>query len=83
MTMLQATSVAPAQSVCAAAIKRLLHYWENRQKRRALAQLCSLNPRILRDFGIDRSELTSIVYGDSKGRRRRCAENLAAPWAGR
>jgi uncharacterized protein YjiS (DUF1127 family) len=65
------------------AMKRLLHYWENRQKRRALAQLRSLNPRILRDIGIDRSELTSIVYGDSKGRRRRCTENLAAPWAGR
>jgi len=53
----------------------LVRYLEYRKKRRALAELRSLDPRILKDMAIDRSEVTSIVYGDPNGRRRGCAEN--------
>jgi uncharacterized protein YjiS (DUF1127 family) len=45
---------------------------EYRKKRRALAELRSLDPRTLKDMGIDRSEVISIVYGDANGRRRPC-----------
>jgi uncharacterized protein YjiS (DUF1127 family) len=48
----------------------LARYLEHRKKRRALAELRSVDPRILKDMGIDRSELTSIVYGNANGRRR-------------
>jgi len=84
MAMLQATSAIQPQTTWTAAIAHLLRrYLEYRKQRRALAQLNSVDPRILRDMGIDRSEVTSIVYGDPKGRRRRCAENMAAPYEGR
>jgi uncharacterized protein YjiS (DUF1127 family) len=64
------------QTVWTATIKPLLtRYLEHRNKRRALAELTSLDPGILKDMAIDRSEVTSIVYGDPKGRRRGCAEN--------
>jgi uncharacterized protein YjiS (DUF1127 family) len=81
MTMLQVTSAAQSQTAWTAAIARLLRrYLGHRKQRRALAQLKSVDPRILRDIGIDCSEVTSIVYGDPKGRRRSCTENLAMPW---
>src|SRR5262245_24430415 len=74
MTVLQAYS--GAETAWTATIRRLLHrYLEYRKKRRALAELRSLDPRILKDMAIDRSEVTSIVYGDPNGRRRGCAEN--------
>jgi uncharacterized protein YjiS (DUF1127 family) len=80
MTTLQATSAVQSRTAWAAATARLLRrYLGYRKQRRALAQLKSVDPRILRDMGIDRSEVTSIVYGDPKGRRRSCTENLAAP----
>jgi uncharacterized protein YjiS (DUF1127 family) len=64
------------QTVWTATIKPLLtRYLEHRQKRRALAELRSVDPRTLKDMGIDRSEVTSIVYGSPNGRRRNCAEN--------
>jgi uncharacterized protein YjiS (DUF1127 family) len=72
------------QTVWTATIKPLLtRYLEHRRKRRALAELRSVDPGTLKDMGIDRSELTSIVYGDPKGRRRGCAENIASPYEGR
>jgi uncharacterized protein YjiS (DUF1127 family) len=74
MTVLQAYS--GAESVWTGTIKRLLRrYLEHRNKRRALAELKSLDPIILKDMAIDRSEVSAIVYGDPKGRRRSCAEN--------
>ena len=74
MTVLQAYS--GAEPVWTGTIKRLFHrYLEHRKQRRALAELRSLDPRILKDMAIDGSEVTSIVYGDPKGRRRGCAEN--------
>ena len=62
----------------------LTRYLEHRRKRRALAELRSVDPRTLKDMGIDRSEVTSIVYGSPEGRRRGCAENnIASPYEGR
>jgi uncharacterized protein YjiS (DUF1127 family) len=65
-----------AEPVWTGMIKRLFRrYLEHRNQRRALAELKSLDPSILQDMAIDRSEITSIVYGDPKERRRSCAEN--------
>jgi uncharacterized protein YjiS (DUF1127 family) len=61
------------QTVWKATIEPLLaRYLERRKKRRALAELRSLDPRTLKDMGIDRSEVTSIVYGNANERRRVC-----------
>ena len=52
-------------------IKPLLaRYGEYRERRRAAAELRSLDPRILKDMAVDRSEADSIVYGNAEGRRR-------------
>lgn len=76
MTVLQTHSAVETQNLWSGTIKRLFRrYLAHRNKRRALAELKSLDPRILMDMAIDRSEVTSIVYGDPKGRRRGCAEN--------
>jgi uncharacterized protein YjiS (DUF1127 family) len=45
-----------------------LDRWQAR--RNALRQLYMVDRRTLRDIGIDRSELISIVHGDRFGRRR-------------
>lgn len=73
------------QTVWTATVKPLLtRYLEHRRKRRALAELRSVDPRALKDMGIDRSEVTSIVYGNPNGRRRSCAENnIGSPYEGR
>jgi uncharacterized protein YjiS (DUF1127 family) len=64
-------------------IKWLLHrYKEHRRRRRAIAELESVDPRILKDIGIDRTEATSIVYGNPRGRRRRYAD-VESPFEGR
>ena len=85
MKMPQAYSGEAIQTVWSGMIKRLLHrYLEHRNKRRALAELKSLDSVILKDRAIDRSEAISIVYGDPKERRRGCAENkIVAPYEGR
>jgi uncharacterized protein YjiS (DUF1127 family) len=85
MTALQAYSGPQTRAVWTATIERLLHrYSEHRKKRRVLAELKSVDPRTLKDMGIDRSEVTSLVYGNPEGRRRGCAENsIAAPYEGR
>src|SRR5215475_9446163 len=71
-----ASSSKSFQTVWTETIKpRLFRYLEHRRKRRALAELRSVDPRTLKDMGIDRSEVTSIVYGNPNGRRRSCAEN--------
>jgi uncharacterized protein YjiS (DUF1127 family) len=73
------------QSIWTAAIEPLLtRYLDHRKKRRALAELRSVDSRTLKDMGIDRSELTSIVYGPPNGRRRNCTENrIVSPYEGR
>jgi uncharacterized protein YjiS (DUF1127 family) len=84
MSILHAIPAERTHADWTATVKGLLRrYLEHRQRRRALAQLKSVDPRTLRDMGIDRSELTSIVYGDPRGRRRRGMENMEAPYEGR
>ena len=41
-----------------------------REKRAAIGALKSLNAAILRDIGIDRSEVTSIIHSQPEGRRK-------------
>src|SRR5262245_5172357 len=70
MTMLQ--TYEGSQTLTAwTTIKCVLHrYKEHRRRRRAIAELESIDPRILKDIGIDRTEATSIAYGNPRGRRR-------------
>ncbi len=41
-----------------------------REQRQAVNALKSLNADILRDIGIDRSEITSVVHSQPQGRRK-------------
>ena len=60
-----------SSSVWAARIRSWFErYAERRCKRRAVAHLRAVNPRTLKDIGIDRSEASSIIYGGRRGRRR-------------
>jgi hypothetical protein len=52
-----------------AAWRRRMH--ENSVKRRNLRLMRDLNNHVLRDIGLDRSELASVVY-NSRRERRRC-----------
>ena len=45
-------------------------YWTRRAERATVAILQSLNDRTLKDIGLDRSEIESVVYGP--GDRRIC-----------
>jgi uncharacterized protein YjiS (DUF1127 family) len=82
MTMLQAYASTHTSAVWTT-IKWLLHrYQEHRRKRRAIAELRSVDPGILKDIGIDRTEVTSIIYGNPKGRRRAYAD-IESPFDGR
>jgi uncharacterized protein YjiS (DUF1127 family) len=84
MTAVQEYSSAKAQTAWGAMIKRLVcRYLEHRNKRRALAELKSIDSRTLKDMAIDRSEVASIVYSDPRERRRSYAENkIMAPYEG-
>jgi uncharacterized protein YjiS (DUF1127 family) len=44
-------------------------YREGRARRRAVADLRRLDPRVLRDLAIDGSEIESVVF-NGRGRRR-------------
>lgn len=74
MTMLETFSGMPTRTDWREMFRRLLHrYSAYREKRRALAELRSLDPGILKDMGVDRSEAASIVFGGG-GERRRARE---------
>ena len=45
-------------------------YWPRRTERATLLILHSLDDRALKDIGIDRSEIESVVYGTRDRRRR-------------
>jgi uncharacterized protein YjiS (DUF1127 family) len=61
-TMLDATRRAWAQ------------YWTARAQRATAGILHRLDDRTLKDIGIDRSEIESVVYGDRCGRGQRLPE---------
>lgn len=46
-------------------------YWEHRANRAAVAMLESMDGPTLRDIGINRSEIESVVYGPQRDRRNR------------
>lgn len=62
------SSVGRAVVVAAKSVVAALDRWQAR--RQALRQLYMLDRRTLKDIGIDRTELESIVYGEVHGRRR-------------
>src|SRR5262245_57255230 len=45
-------------------------YWERRARRATVALLQSLDAPTLRDIGINRSEIESVVYGPPRERRQ-------------
>jgi len=44
-------------------------YWERRTRRATMAILRSLDDRTLKDLGLHRSEIGSLVYGTRRDRR--------------
>lgn len=52
------------------AVKALFYrYRDYRDRRRAVLELSSVDPRTLKDMGFDPSEIGSIVHGDARDRR--------------
>ncbi len=51
----------------AAGLFRAVHRWSLR--RRCVAQLSALDDRMLKDIGLDRSEILSAAYSGSAGRK--------------
>jgi uncharacterized protein YjiS (DUF1127 family) len=47
-------------------------YWRRRAERDTVLMLHSLDDRALKDIGIDRSEIESVVYGAADRRRSVC-----------
>ena len=54
-------------------------YWQRRAKRATVDLLHSLDDRTLRDIGLSRCEITSVVYG-RPGERMRCYEEAWRNW---
>jgi uncharacterized protein YjiS (DUF1127 family) len=47
-------------------------YWTRRAARATVAILHALDDRTLKDIGLDRSEIESVVHGRVRGERRIC-----------
>jgi uncharacterized protein YjiS (DUF1127 family) len=54
-------------------------YWQRRAKRATVELLHALDDRTLRDIGLSRCEITSVVYGRA-GERTRCYEEAWRNW---
>jgi uncharacterized protein YjiS (DUF1127 family) len=51
-------------------------HWDNRARRATVQILHSLDDRTLRDIGISRGEITSVVFGECSGHgHRRCYDD--------
>jgi uncharacterized protein YjiS (DUF1127 family) len=53
-------------------------YWTQRAARATVGILHALDDRALKDIGLDRSEIESVVYGDRTGRRGGCRGSATA-----
>ena len=73
MTQGHAPTLAPlagAVHQAAVGIERMwATYWTGRTQRATVLMLQSLDSRTLKDIGIDRSEIESVVYGRPDDRR--------------
>jgi uncharacterized protein YjiS (DUF1127 family) len=58
-------------------------YWQRRARRATVDLLHSLDDRTLRDIGVGRNEITSLVYGRPGDRTRRYDETWRLWHAGR
>ena len=54
-------------------------YWQRRARRATVDLLHSLDDRTLRDIGVGRNEITSLVYG-RPGDRTRCYDETWRLW---
>ena len=54
-------------------------YWQRRARRVTVELLHSLDDRTLRDIGVGRDEITSLVYG-RRGDRTRCYDEAWRCW---
>jgi uncharacterized protein YjiS (DUF1127 family) len=79
MSMIECSPRRPLQDAwLKTAAKALLRrYSEHRARRRALAELRKVDPKVLKDMAIDRSEIESIVYSKAAGRRRCWTDGVA------
>lgn len=77
-----ATSTALIRDEQRSMMRRFADAWrkwrEAREQRRAVSDLQHLDSRTLKDIGINRSEIYSIVHGDPKGRARRRSRSKGA-----
>jgi uncharacterized protein YjiS (DUF1127 family) len=49
-----------------------MRYWTRRAERSAIAVMYALDDRALKDIGLDRSEIESVVHGATPCERRVC-----------
>lgn len=57
-------------TICARIGRAWAAYWSGRARRATVVMLQSLDGRTLKDIGIDRSEIESVIYGQPDDRRR-------------
>ena len=69
MTATATTVMQTAQASPFSRLRLAMNAWiVRRAERRAVAELASLDARTLKDMGLSRSEIFSVVAGDHRGR---------------
>jgi uncharacterized protein YjiS (DUF1127 family) len=65
----QANNGSVPQRVSDAVKRAWIGYWTHRARRATVFVLHTLDDRTLKDIGMDRSEIESVVYSQPRGRR--------------